>query len=268
LNDGYVLHNESGVNENGVGTYIETAAFKMDIVYVSKVGWFNEYVSNDTTDDSESTSFLLMRRLRKKSQCNQEDQQDCCVADGISKSSTVYKNKKEQCMKIGCKVKVCGGNKRRNRVMTRAIYPSTNNLRSLQSVPHQNILVGDLYGTDFNEVLEEHTDLDPISTGAIVDATSLEDVAECRASNYNATEYDTPTLECGEYNESSCADNDYVVVESNTTEANGTGYCLPDDFYCNDDNKCTVDSWDSVTMHCRNVPLNCSANQSCDPVDG
>ena len=63
-------------------------------------------------------------------------------------------------------------------------------------------------------------------------------------------------------------DNDYVVVESNATDTDGSGYCVPDDFYCDDNDKCTIDSWDSDAMSCGYVPVSCSENQNCDPVDG
>lgn len=85
----------------------------------------------------------------------------------------------------------------------------------------------DLYDTDFNGVIGEYTVLDTVETGAIADATSLDHLAICRASNYNFTEYWSPTLTCEEYEEYECQDNDYLDNDSDDIEI-----CLPDEVSC------------------------------------
>jgi hypothetical protein len=84
----------------------------------------------------------------------------------------------------------------------------------------------DLYGTDFNDVLNQYTALNTNSTGAVLNATNVEDLAVCRASNYNVTEYETPSLGCGKYLEYDCEANDYIIVQSNDT--NATEVCIPE----------------------------------------
>jgi hypothetical protein len=126
-------------------------------------------------------------------------------------------------------------------------------------------------GTYFSDIIVQYTHLDPLSTGALLadNETNLEDISICRASNYNATEYETPSLECQEFNNSHCDDNDYIVL-SNETDSNITDFCLPDDYYCTvmSDDLCTNDTWDELENVCRNTPVTCPESQSCDPMDG
>ncbi|KAL3772931.1 hypothetical protein ACHAWO_001130 [Cyclotella atomus] len=91
---------------------------------------------------------------------------------------------------------------------------------------HGSLIDDDLYGTDFNDILNQYTTLQPNSTGAVLNATNVEDLAVCRASNYNVTEYETPSLDCGEYVKFDCEANDYIIVQSNDT--NATEVCLPE----------------------------------------
>ena len=37
---------------------------------------------------------------------------------------------------------------------------------------------------------------------------------------------------------------------------------------CNDDNKCTIDSWDPVANTCIHEHISCHVNESCDSADG
>jgi hypothetical protein len=132
----------------------------------------------------------------------------------------------------------------------------------------------DLYGIEFNVALTQYTNnLQPNTTGAVLveNTTNIEDLAVCRANNYNATEYGTPSLECGQYANNTCEANDYIIVESNETSTNITdSICLPDNFYCTEVSAdlCTIDTWDEVENVCTSVPVTCPDKQSCDPVDG
>lgn len=295
FNDGYEIHKANDTNDDGLETIIQTAAFKMDFVFVSEAGWFNETDYNETDDDviDEIVDSIFERglggydeeefegeddtgqerRLGTKSPkqpkqpkvCTQDYQESCCVADAILWKAAEYKGKKRWCKKNNCKLRVCSKNRRLRSLM------SSQNSRGLRSktVKPEPLVTDDFYDKSFNEVLGKYAVLDPIDTGAVLDATSLEDLVECRASSYNATEYDTPTLKCEAFANSSCDDNDYIDVESNETDNNVTQeFCLPDDYYCEDADLCTEDTWDPDYETCHNVPVSCPQYQSCDPVDG
>lgn len=106
FNDGYAFHEEVNVHDDGSMDVIETAAFKMDFVFVSNIGWFNESSYDDTFNGIASP--VLGRSLKEKKKCtNQADQQSCCVADGILMSSKTYTDKIKACAPLGCKVEVC-----------------------------------------------------------------------------------------------------------------------------------------------------------------
>jgi hypothetical protein len=71
----------------------------------------------------------------------------------------------------------------------------------------------DWTGIDFNAALKKYTVLEPITTGAVVDATSLADVSDCRANSYNRKKRDFNTLSSEEYQAAECDDNDYYDPE-------------------------------------------------------
>ena len=265
---------------------IETAAFKMDFVFVSKDGWFNETYSNETYDDdyyyyyyyydddddeeddgeSESNIERLLKKNKKpkadkkpKIKCEESGQYECCIADKVNKNDDDVTTKKKSCKKKNCPTARCTTNK------GRGLHSKASKGAKLNAPV--DLIDVDLFGTDFNKIIKKYTVLDPISTGAVLDATSLEEMAKCRASNYNATEYESPTLECDDYNQSSCEENDYLIVVTNETDVDDN-FCLPDDFYCNDDNLCTLNTWDPYNFSCESTPINCPNEQSCDPADG
>jgi hypothetical protein len=71
----------------------------------------------------------------------------------------------------------------------------------------------DFTDTDFNEILGKYTTFNPMETGAVLDATSFEDLTVCRANNYNAVEFESPLLNCSKYDEFQCDLNDYIVMD-------------------------------------------------------
>ena len=171
---------------------------------------------------------------------------------------TEFENKRNFCEENNCKPEFC-------------VKEIPEEHRGLNSKTSKRAKLNDdtasnLFGTLFNKILGDYTYLNPISTGAILDATSLEAMAECRANNYNATEYGTPTLECGEYNETSCEQNDYIIVVTNETDIDD--YCLPDDFYCDDGNLCTTNPWDSDDLTFTSTPISCPKATSFDSAEG
>lgn len=218
-NDDYALHNEISGNASDTEIVIRTAAFKMDFVFATNVDWLNQ------TDDEEP----FWRNLRGNNNvCSPKGNQECCSADafnGLSKDEK--KEKKAYCKSIGCKN--CSMKRRRLRRGFRHTFgPLQVDVDSpTTSVSiHRSMIDDDLYGTDFNDALKQYTALDPNSTGAVLNATNVEDLAVCRASNYNVTEYETPSLGCREYLKYDCEANDYIIVQSNDT--NATEVCLPE----------------------------------------
>lgn len=207
-NDDYSLHNEVAVHEDGTESLIATAAFKMDFIFATNMDWFN------VTDYEEVSG-----RNLGKSQCSPRGNQECCSADafnGLSKDEKTQK--KAYCKSIGCKR--CP--KKKKKRIRRRLGRHRNWFRAQE----RSLIDQDLYDTDFNLILGEYTELKPNSTGAVLNATNVDDLAICRASNYNVTEYETPTLGCGEYLKFDCEANDYIVVQSNDT--NATNVCLPE----------------------------------------
>lgn len=263
FNADYALHTEVSTSDDGTETVIGTAAFKMDLVFVTKTNWFNE--------TSGSPNFR--RRLKT---CSQKGQQECCVADafnGLSKDEK--KQKKKWCKNLGCNNFNCPSKKKRPRRQLRQGVDHVHSMRHLRSVHvTRSMIQEDLYGIEFNVALTQYTNnLQPNTTGAVLveNTTNIEDLAVCRANNYNATEYGTPSLECAQYANNTCEANDYIIVESNETSTNITdSICLPDNFYCTEVSAdlCTIDTWDEVENICNSVPVACPHKQSCDPVDG
>jgi hypothetical protein len=215
-NDDYALHNEISGNASDTESVIRTAAFKMDFVFATNVDWLNQ------TDVEEP----FWRKL--KGNCPNELLQECCSADafnGLSKDEK--QEKKAYCKSIGCKN--CPRKRRRLRRRFSdnfGLFQVDFNSPTASVSIHGSLIDDDLYGTDFNDILNQYTTLQPNSTGAVLNATNVEDLAVCRASNYNVTEYETPSLDCGEYVKYDCEANDYIIVQSNDT--NATEVCLPE----------------------------------------
>jgi hypothetical protein len=224
-NDDYALHNEISGNASGVESFIRTAAFKMDFVFATNVDWFNQ-------TDAENTFWRKLRGNKGGNQCTSRGNQECCSADafnGLSKDEK--KAKKAYCKSIGCK----NCPKKRRRLQSRFqhnfdLFRVDSNLPPASVSTLRSLIDDDLYGTDFNDVLNQYTALEPNSTGAVINASNVEDLAVCRASNYNVTEHETPSLGCGEYLKYDCESNDYIIMQSNDT--NATEVCLPEVRYC------------------------------------
>jgi hypothetical protein len=258
----YTLYDEVSANSDGTQNTIYTAAFEMYFTYITKTTWFND-----------TSGFPNFQRNLANNKCNQKAQQECCCADAYNGLTKLQlQKKKKYCKRRNCSENVCSGTKKRERrrKLGRVIenVPVVRNLRT--STAKQRLLK-DLSGIEFNDAIRNYTNLDSNTTGAVLDVTSVNHLAVCRANNFNATEYDTASLECEQYANSSCENNDYVIVDSNETEINGTGaYCLPDDFYCEDQSGdlCTNSTWYTNESICVNTPRACPTDESCDPTDG
>ena len=267
FNDGYALHSEVATSDDGSQTTIRTAAFKMNFIFVTNTSWFNE----------TSGSPNVQRRLAK---CSQQGQQECCCADAFNGLKKIEKKtKKKYCKQIGCKKCPIKKKKRSKRDSYDGIagIRITQHLRSLKHTTAQRTLIEeDLNGIKFQQALAQYTRLEPNETGAVLNATNLEDLATCRANNFNAVVDDNPTLECEEYANRTCDVNDFITVDSNETEtayivvdsSSSEAFCLPDDYSCIDEDYCTIDTWDEMEEICKNTPVSCPINQSCDPTNG
>lgn len=198
FNDGYEFHEETVINADGKEETIATAAFKMDLVFATKKDF-----------DPEPSSRLLFDHRRLK--CSQKNLQTCCSADSINKSMSQEEIDafKQYCVDLGCKPSKCPKKKKKKKMTS---------LRLLQSETQRFSIEEDLLDTNFKDVLGKYTDLAPVETGALLDATSLDDLTICRANNYNVAENDEPILTCEEYEEADCKTNDYLIIDANATE--------------------------------------------------
>jgi hypothetical protein len=192
-----VAHQSVGFNSDGKPTTVETAALKMDFLYASKVDWL------DSLNGAGGG-------------CSGELQQECCSANAFNGLPEVVKAvKKDWCEVQGCASSCLDGSRRLDQV---DVSHDVHHLRSSRILTNErSMLGGDFAGTDFNDVLGEYTNLDPISTGAVLGASNLEHVAECRAGNYYAVDHNSPTLTCDDYDSFMCDANDYMVKNDNQT---------------------------------------------------
>lgn len=107
--------------------------------------------------------------------------------------------------------------------MNRKWYPN-NDRRAMRRLGELS-LNENLTNVDFNVVIGKYTRLNPVETGAIMNATRLEDLNVCRANNYNVLEHQSPLLGCGEYDALQCDFNDYIIMDTNKTDNNKTEKC-------------------------------------------
>jgi hypothetical protein len=199
FNDGYEFHEEVVINADGKESTIATAAFKMDLVFATKEK-FNE-------------QSLASPSGRRRLECSQKQLQECCSADAINDSMNEDEKKefKQYCKSIGCKKNKCPKKKEKK------------SIRLLKTSDERFLIEENLLGTNFNDIIREYTDMAPIESGAVLDATSLEDLTICRANAYNIFENDEPVLTCEEYEEANCETNDYLTVETTiATSASST----------------------------------------------
>lgn len=189
------------------------AVLKMDIIFVSTKNWTNPIYGD------------LVERLLgskggkdKKDKCSQEDQQECCAANKVN-SERELDTVKDACKKVGCKKKKCPKNKKKERRLDES-QQQKYHLRALQTTSERYMIGDDLTDIDFNDALEKYTILEPITSGAVIDATNLTDVAICRANSYNSQTYNHEVLTEKEYDKASCDDNDYYYRSGGSSRPN------------------------------------------------
>jgi hypothetical protein len=200
FNDGYALHEEE-VAVNGTSYTTDTAAFKMNFVFVTQKSWSH----SDLVDAGN------VRNLKCK---GPQKLEKCCSATAFQGLTKVEKQeRKDWCKNKGCSRNECPKDRRRG--MRKLSNEETQDLRSLQLIEQ-----GIFTGTDFNDALGQYTSLEPVETGAVLDATNLEDVTVCRTNNYNVEKRSTYILYCKEYDEKSCDHNDYIIEKTNDSDAN------------------------------------------------
>jgi hypothetical protein len=171
----------------------EVTALKIDFVYATKKSWLNETFSE--------TGYSL---LGAKESCGQKKQQECCSVDAMNFITEEEKKAiKKSCKDAGCNK--CSTGKRRTR---RRLEHQIN--RELK------LIEGNLTGTELLDAIKKYTDLDAVSTGAILDATNLTSIAICTASRHNYTEYyGGYYIKCEDYDNAQCEINDYLMVQAN-----------------------------------------------------
>jgi hypothetical protein len=123
----------------------KVTALKIDFVYATKKSWLNE--------TSSETGYSL---LGAKESCGQKKQQERCCVDVM--------NFKKSCKDAGCNK--CSRGKRRTR--RRLEHQINSELKLIE---------GNLTGTELLDAIKKYTDLDAVSTGAILDATNLTSIA-------------------------------------------------------------------------------------------
>ncbi|KAL3804268.1 hypothetical protein ACHAWO_012447, partial [Cyclotella atomus] len=184
-----------------VNQKIETAALKMDFVYVSKKVWW--YSFNDTGSGLPSGTCIGVL------------QQECCSANSFNGLPEEKGVKKDWCEVQGCESSCLNVTRRLDQVDA---SHDVHHLRSSRIMQNKRSMIeGDFAGTDFNDVLGEYTTLDPLSTGAVLGPSNLEHDAECRANSYYAIDHNSPTLICEDYESNRCDANDYMIKKENET---------------------------------------------------
>jgi hypothetical protein len=180
--DGYEFYEEF---DNETQANIATAAFKVDFVFVTEKSWY--YYDDGTSQ----------RRLGKPGKNPKQEQLHGNV------NAVNYKGKRGQEVKYR---KWYGSKDRRS-------------MRPLRGANcFQSSLQRNFANVDFNDIIGRYTDRSPVEIGAVLNATSLKDLAVCRANNYNVFESESPLRGCREYNEFQCDLNDYIIM-------NGTERC-------------------------------------------
>lgn len=161
----------------------DVLAIKVDFVYASKLAWLNESYS-----------------LTAAQTCGKNKQQECCSTDsfnGLSKEER--RGIKQSCKEKNCNK--CPKNKRRVRRQMSVVG---------RALTDESLHAENWTDIDLNSILVNYTGLDPIATGAVLDATDLESLAICSASHYNYTEYGGRYyITCEDYENATCHVNDY-----------------------------------------------------------
>ena len=225
LSMGFLQENTAASN-NVTNYTISAAVFKMDFVFATKNSWSESF---------NETSSLLERQLAKDKICDQDDQLECCVADEWNGLTTEeYDTKQKYCKRLGCKrcakkydppsrrflLEVYDDTSKTTWMETQSYGTSTPTMSPTYYPSYIPTHFPTYYSSDssnetFNAALQLHTILDPITSGGVLgDSTSsLQDLAECRANNYNSARYKSPILKCKQYDEYSCDTNDYAKTK-------------------------------------------------------
>ncbi|KAL3788465.1 hypothetical protein HJC23_011417, partial [Cyclotella cryptica] len=218
FNDGNLFHKEVVSLGNGTKEVIKTAAFKMDLVFATKKDWLSTYETL-AGNPFDRRQLVQQRSQGKSNTCNGSDEEECCCAQKIldstlksGRSARLSICEKKECSYCLPERRRLGATDGNNHTLSWFLRSSISPRQKLA-----NIVTGYHHDKDYNDVLGDYTHLDPIETVAIVDATSLGDVAVCRANGYSATKYETPLMTCDDYTAYDCHINDFVVDMTNET---------------------------------------------------
>jgi hypothetical protein len=209
--DGYESHEEVVVRD-GTNFVIETAAMKMDLVFVTN----KTFTWSDSFNETMSTLTTKAGTV-----CSGGDLRTCCTANKMTANSdAAQKGKKNQC-KSPCNKNMC---KKSRRFLTKGLtnkHVNSAHMHSLSSSTNRALNNYDFAGMEFNDVLWQYTKLEPITTGALVDATNLEDVAVCGANSYSFNTDGIFIFNCTFFNSKSCLDNCYY----DQNDYGSSGWC-------------------------------------------
>lgn len=167
---GYEVETVTTKDFDGTNVEIEMAVFKMDIIFATNRAWAA------SLDDERPEERRLGNKAGKRNKCTQEDQETCCAANAASDKKD-DDDKVDACKKKGCSREKCP-RKSGRRLNDQGSELDHRLLRALQVQNHLSMTEDDWTGIDFNAALKKYTVLESITTGAVVDATTLADVVK------------------------------------------------------------------------------------------
>jgi hypothetical protein len=134
----------------------------------------------------------------------------CCSQDAINNNVGQY------CRNLGCGTSRCG---RGRRPPKQRRSPQPQRLLMSTYPEEKDYVECPFRGKDFNTMVKRYTDFQPQETNALLDVNDIEEAATCSANRYNVDRFQTPTLGCGEFETSNCAENDDLFPKRD--ESNG-----------------------------------------------
>jgi hypothetical protein len=217
---------------DGSGKVIQTIALKLDVVFA-----FKRQFANEIENKSRRHGLRNLAVSRNLATCNRGGFGMCCSSKAINSSSA---RGSATCGGSGCGSSRCKSKKpKKNK---NKIKPSRQ-LFDSSTLP-------DLYGEEFDFVVNSYTEFEPEQTRGILEAKSTENVASCAVNRFIEDVLNVRSMTCKKYREYKCITNEDLVPDAQD-EACDKG----------------IDITTETTLAPKVCPP-CSANQSCDPTDG
>lgn len=246
------------VVDDGSGQVMQTIALKLDLVFA-----FKRHFADEIEESGIRHGLRHLAVSRNLGTCNRGGHAKCCSSTAFNSNTA---KGSATCGGSGCGSSRCKKKKPKKKNPKKKT-PSRNLFES-STLP-------DLYGEDFDFVVGSYTEIHPEQTRGVVDAKSTDDVASCAVNRYIEDVLHVRSMTCRKYRQYSCIDNEDLVPDAED-EACAKGIdtvtestVIPP--VCNDNNKCTVGSWDSAEQTCVFTSRDCSSYSryhQCDPSDG